>query len=181
VGTSHSGAFRDTLRPTYWGVSGMPHAKRPAFINVIFGAGVAFHLPDNMGNYILPTTITDSGRIKSISPGCRLSDCPGFFSRRIDLQGASISLLQNHATSEGIWVRIGKANSGLPSITFDELLDEGLCFGWSESMRRKGDSQSYLQRFTPRRTKGAKSKRNQERIKRLIQEGKMTSAGLEVL
>jgi len=78
-------------------------------------------------------------------------------------------------------VRIGKANSGLPSITFDELLDEGLCFGWSESMRRKGDSQSYLQRFTPRRTKGAKSKRNQERIKRLIQEGKMTSAGLEVL
>jgi uncharacterized protein YdeI (YjbR/CyaY-like superfamily) len=90
-------------------------------------------------------------------------------------------LLENHATSNGIWVQIAKRGPGATSVTFNELLDEGLCFGWSESMRRKGDEKSYLQRFTPRRTKGTKSKRNQERIKRLIEEGKMTRSGLDVL
>jgi uncharacterized protein YdeI (YjbR/CyaY-like superfamily) len=90
-------------------------------------------------------------------------------------------LLQNHATSQGIWVRVGKANSGLTTVSFDELLDEGLCFGWSESTRRKGDEQSYLQRFTPRRKKGTRSKRNEERIEKLIQEGRMMPSGLKVL
>lgn len=90
-------------------------------------------------------------------------------------------LLHNHATSDGIWVRIGKRDSGLASVTFSELLDEGLCFGWSESARRKGDDKSYLQRFTPRRSRGTQSQRNQERIKRLVEEGRMTAAGLEVL
>ena len=90
-------------------------------------------------------------------------------------------LLEHHATSDGIWVQIAKRGSSTISVTFDELLDEGLCFGWSESMRRKGDEKSYLQRFTPRRTKGTKSKRNQERVKKLIEEGKMTRSGLDVL
>ena len=90
-------------------------------------------------------------------------------------------LIENHATSDGIWVRIGRRHSGVPSITFHELLDEGLCFGWSESTRRSGDEQSYLQRFTPRRTKGTRSMRNQERVQRLIEEGKMMPSGLEAL
>jgi uncharacterized protein YdeI (YjbR/CyaY-like superfamily) len=90
-------------------------------------------------------------------------------------------LIKNHATSQGVWVRIAKRGSGIASVTFDELLDEGLCFGWSESMRRKGDDTSYLQRFTPRRTKGTRSQRNQERIARLISEGRMTPFGLAAL
>ncbi len=89
--------------------------------------------------------------------------------------------MKNHATSEGIWVRIFKKNSGVVSIIFEEVLDEGLCFGWSESMRRKGDENSYLQRFTPRRKKGTTSKRNRERIKRLIEEKKMMPSGLAAL
>ena len=47
-------------------------------------------------------------------------------------------LILNHAESEGIWLKIFKKNSGYPSVTFEEVLDEGLCFGWSESLRRTG-------------------------------------------
>lgn len=90
-------------------------------------------------------------------------------------------LVRHHATSQGIWVRVAKRDSGLASVSFAELLDAGLCFGWSESTRRKGDDHTYLQRFTPRRTKGTTSRRNREHIQRLIQEGKMTPAGLAVL
>jgi len=90
-------------------------------------------------------------------------------------------LVANHKTSHGIWVRIFKQDSGTPSVTFEEVLDEGLCFGWSESTRRKGDSSSYLQRFTPRRTMGTTSTRNQQHVQRLIREGRMTEFGLRAL
>jgi uncharacterized protein YdeI (YjbR/CyaY-like superfamily) len=87
-------------------------------------------------------------------------------------------LIFNHAESDGIWLKIFKKSSGVPSVTFEEVLDEGLCFGWSESMRRKGDDQYYLQRFTPRRTKGTTSERNREHARRLIRENRMTPSGL---
>jgi uncharacterized protein YdeI (YjbR/CyaY-like superfamily) len=87
-------------------------------------------------------------------------------------------LILNHVESDGIWLKIFKKNSGIPSVTFEEVLDEGLCFGWSESLRRKGDDQYYLQRFTPRRIKGTTSERNREHVRRLIREHKMTPSGL---
>jgi uncharacterized protein YdeI (YjbR/CyaY-like superfamily) len=87
-------------------------------------------------------------------------------------------LILNHAESDGIWLKIYKKNTGIPSVTFEEVLDEGLCFGWSESQRRKGDDQFYLQRFTPRRTKRTESKRNREHVERLIRENRMTPSGL---
>ena len=90
-------------------------------------------------------------------------------------------LMKNHMSSEGILLRVYKKNSGVASVAFEEILDEGLCFGWSESKRIKGDERSYLQRFTPRRTKGTTSKRNKEHIKRLIEENKMTPAGIKAL
>jgi uncharacterized protein YdeI (YjbR/CyaY-like superfamily) len=90
-------------------------------------------------------------------------------------------LIKNHSTSLGIWVQIYKKNSSVESVTFEEVLDEGLCFGWSESLRLKGDEQSYLQRFTPRRTKGTTSKRNMEHIQRLIKEKRMMPSGLKAL
>ncbi len=90
-------------------------------------------------------------------------------------------LVEHHATSPGIWVQIAKAGTGVPSVTFHELLDEGLCFGWSESMRRRGDATHYLQRFTPRRRKGTTSARNRARVEALIAAGRMTEAGLRVL
>ena len=90
-------------------------------------------------------------------------------------------LEKHHNDSSGIWIRIFKKNSGMPSVTFEEVLDEGLCFGWSESMRRSCDKVSYLQKFTPRKSRGTKSARNLARAKALIEQGKMQPAGLKAL
>lgn len=84
-------------------------------------------------------------------------------------------------SSPGIWLRIFRQDSGIRSVSFDEVLEAGLCFGWSESQRRRGDTNSYLQRFTSRRTKGTTSPRNLALVERLITEGSMTDAGLEAL
>lgn len=98
-----------------------------------------------------------------------------------DLSALHRWLEDHHATSNGIWVRVYKRHSGVPSITFEELLEEGLCFGWSESLRIRGDEQSYLQKFTPRKTKGTTSGRNLRLAEKLIAEGRMTPAGREAL
>lgn len=90
-------------------------------------------------------------------------------------------LVANHASSAGIYLRIYKKHSGIPSVSFEEVLDEGLCFGWSESKRLRGDERSYLQQFTPRRAKGTASKRNLDHARRLIEQGLMTPAGLDAL
>ena len=74
-------------------------------------------------------------------------------------------------------MRVAKAGSGIPSVTFHDLLEEGLCFGWSESTRRAGDDTSYLQRFTPRRTRGTTSERNRRLVVELRTRGLMTPAG----
>ena len=90
-------------------------------------------------------------------------------------------LEDNHASSDGILVRIYRRDSGIASVSFEDVLDEGLCFGWSESTRLKGDDVSYLQTFTPRKTSGTASERNRRHAQRLIQEGRMTAAGLKAL
>lgn len=87
----------------------------------------------------------------------------------------------HHASHEGLWVRIYKAGSQKPSVSFEDVLDEGLCFGWSESMRRAGDAESYLQKFTPRRTRGTVSPRNKAHAEKLITQGLMTPAGRTAL
>jgi len=90
-------------------------------------------------------------------------------------------LAQHHTNSPGIWVRIFKAGSGERSVTFQEVLEAGLCFGWSESLRHPMDEKSYLQKFTPRKTKSTASPRNLRLVERLDREGRMTPAGFEAL
>lgn len=90
-------------------------------------------------------------------------------------------LLQNYSISKGILVQIFKKHSVIESVTFEDVLKEGLCFGWSESKRLKGDENSYLQQFTPRRTKGTNSSRNIRLIQELIEDKSMTEAGLAVI
>jgi uncharacterized protein YdeI (YjbR/CyaY-like superfamily) len=80
-----------------------------------------------------------------------------------------------------MWLRIFKKNAGVPGPSFNDVLDEGLCFGWSESSRRAYDEVSYLQCFTPRKTIGTQSRRNLERARALISEGRMTPSGLKAL
>lgn len=90
-------------------------------------------------------------------------------------------LEEHHTNSKGIWLRIYKKHSGVRSVTFEQVLDEGLCFGWSESARRKYDDNSYIQKFTPRKTIGTQSARNAARVKILIEQGKMKPSGLAAL
>ncbi|MFN8099417.1 MAG: hypothetical protein U0Q21_14155 [Dermatophilaceae bacterium] len=90
-------------------------------------------------------------------------------------------LIDSHDSSPGVWVRLAKAGSGIRSVTFHDLLEEGLCFGWSESTRHAGDTATYLQRFTPRHTRGTTSARNLRLVAELRAAGLMTPAGEAVL
>lgn len=87
----------------------------------------------------------------------------------------------HHATHPGVWVQLQKAASGVPSVGFHDLLEAGIAYGWSESTRRAHDAESYLQKFTPRRTRGTASHRNVAIADRLEAEGRMTPAGRQAL
>ncbi len=88
-------------------------------------------------------------------------------------------LEKNHGLLNGIWLRLFKKDSGEKTITYGEALEEALCYGWIDGQKDKYDAKSYIQKFTPRRPKSIWSKRNTEIAERLIQEGRMTNAGLQ--
>lgn len=87
-------------------------------------------------------------------------------------------LAKNHARSGGVWLRIQKKGSGLDSPTYAEALDCALCRGWIDGRKKSAGAGSWLQMFTPRRPRGAWSKRNTEHAERLIRDGRMKPAGL---
>lgn len=80
---------------------------------------------------------------------------------------------------EGLWLRFYKKDSGEKSITYQEALDEALCYGWIDGQLKTYDEQSFLRKFTPRRPKSIWSKRNMEHIERLTSLGKMKTSGIE--
>ena len=86
-------------------------------------------------------------------------------------------LKANHKKSVGIWLRIFKKDSGKPSVNYAQALDEALCFGWIDGQKRPKDAASWLQRFTPRRSKSKWSKINTGHVARLIEGGRMHAAG----
>ena len=92
------------------------------------------------------------------------------------------SWLERHDDSHpGVWVELQKTGSNEASISFHDLLEAGIAHGWSESTRRGHTSTSFLQKFTPRRTRGTTSERNLRIAKRLEGEGRMTPAGRQAL
>lgn len=64
----------------------------------------------------------------------------------------------NHAESEGIWLRIFKKDSREKSLTYADALDQALCYGWIDGQKKPFDKLSWLQKFTPRRSKSGWSK-----------------------
>lgn len=90
-------------------------------------------------------------------------------------------LAAHHGSHPGAWVQLPKANSTHDSITFGDLLEAGIAYGWSESTRRAYDASSYLQKFTPRRSRGTASDRNRMIADRLEAAGRMTPAGRRAL
>jgi uncharacterized protein YdeI (YjbR/CyaY-like superfamily) len=90
-------------------------------------------------------------------------------------------LAQHHASSDGIWLRIFKKNSGKDAVTYAEALDEALCYGWIDAQKKAYDEISWLQRFTRRKPKSNWSKINTQHAQRLIKARRMKAAGLKVI
>ena len=88
-------------------------------------------------------------------------------------------LVKNHATSAGIWMRLFKKGSATKSINYAEALDEALSYGWIDGQKKSYDTESWIQKFTPRRPKSIWSKINREHIARLEKLGKMKAAGIK--
>jgi uncharacterized protein YdeI (YjbR/CyaY-like superfamily) len=87
-------------------------------------------------------------------------------------------LARNHGTVGGIWLRIYKKGSGEKTVTYAEALDVALCHGWIDGLKRTYDEVSFIQRFTPRRSRSAWSKVNVGHVERLAREGRMQPPGL---
>lgn len=87
-------------------------------------------------------------------------------------------LRTHHAQRDEVWVGFYKRASGRPSITWPQSVDEALCFGWIDGIRRSLDDTRYAIRFTPRRPQSTWSAVNIRRVKELIRLGRMQPAGL---
>lgn len=87
-------------------------------------------------------------------------------------------LEENHASSQGLWLKIAKKGAGETSVTYAEALELALAFGWIDSQKRGHDERFFLQRFTPRRPRGRWSRINREKAEALIAAGKMRPTGL---
>ena len=88
-------------------------------------------------------------------------------------------LAANHPKSKELWVGFYKKSSGKPSIDWPESVDEALCFGWIDGIRKSIDEESYKIRFTPRKPASVWSAINIRNVERLIKEKRMQPAGLK--
>ena len=87
-------------------------------------------------------------------------------------------LAVNHGRRQGVWLKIAKQHSTVPSVTSDEAVDVGLCWGWISGLRRALDGTYFLQRYTPRRKGSNWSAVNVAKVENLIAAGRMHPPGL---
>jgi uncharacterized protein YdeI (YjbR/CyaY-like superfamily) len=90
-------------------------------------------------------------------------------------------LERNHQQAAEIWLIYYKKHTRQPSIAYADAVEEALCFGWIDGIVKRDDDERYAQRFTLRRARSKWSELNRQRARRLIAEGRMTSAGEAVL
>ena len=95
-----------------------------------------------------------------------------------DSESLSQWLSVHHDREDEVWIKIHKKGSGLQSIDALEAVDEVLCWGWIDAIRKGFDADSFLQRYTPRGRKSIWSQKNVNNVARLIDEGRMTAHGL---
>ncbi len=86
-------------------------------------------------------------------------------------------LSKNHQSEPELWLKIHKKDSGLPSVTYAQALEVVLCWGWIDGLRKSFDELSFLQRYTPRKSKSIWSQVNREHVARLTAAGRMTEHG----
>lgn len=90
-------------------------------------------------------------------------------------------LAKNHAKEKEIWLVYHRKSSGKPRVSYNNAVEEALCYGWIDSTAKGIDEEKFAQRFTPRKPKSKISEMNKERVRRLIKENKMTAAGLKAI
>ncbi len=103
-------------------------------------------------------------------------DSPIFFSKPVTFR---TWLEKHHQTKREQWVGFYRKASGRPSITWPEAVDEALCLGWIDGLRKTIDAESYKIRFTPRRPSSNWSAINIRRIKELMRERRVRPAGIK--
>lgn len=87
--------------------------------------------------------------------------------------------LEEHAhDAAGVWLKLAKKSSGIPSLTDDEAVDVGLCFGWISGQRKALDDTHYLQKYVPRRPRSLWSRVNVDKVEALTAAGRMRPSGL---
>jgi uncharacterized protein YdeI (YjbR/CyaY-like superfamily) len=87
-------------------------------------------------------------------------------------------LEKHHAKATGTWLVYARKHSGLPSLTYNDAVEEALCFGWIDSRIHPIDDDFYMQVFTPRKPKSKWSALNRTRVERLLAGGLMAAAGM---
>ena len=90
-------------------------------------------------------------------------------------------LNRNHQKSKSIWLVIDKKSTENPNLSWSEAVDEALCFGWIDSVKRPIDENSYKQYFSPRKADGNWSRINKEKVDELLKAGLMSEAGLDAI
>src|SRR5205807_2141676 len=103
-------------------------------------------------------------------------NCPVFFAKPATFRAW---LEKHHQTKREQWVGFHRKASGRPSITWPEAVDEALCFGWIDGLRKTIDARSYKIRFTPRRPTSNWSAVNIARMNELIRERRVHPAGVK--
>lgn len=87
-------------------------------------------------------------------------------------------LTKNHASSQGLYMRIAKKGSGITSVTYAEALEVALCHGWIDGVKRSHDEKTFLQRFTPRGPRSMWSEVNKKKVQELIKANLMRPTGI---
>lgn len=100
---------------------------------------------------------------------------PNFFRTPADFRAW---LQKHHGDEDHLWVGYYKKATAKPSVTWEQTVEEALCFGWIDGVRKSRDDESYVVRFTPRSPKSVWSQRNIDLVKRLTAEGRMKPEGL---
>ena len=90
-------------------------------------------------------------------------------------------LQKNHTQQESIWLVLAKKDSGLPSLSVEDAVEEALCFGWIDSVPNKVDDKRYKILLSPRKPKSNWSNVNKQRAARLIKAGLMTEPGMKMI
>lgn len=90
-------------------------------------------------------------------------------------------LAKNHDKESEVWLIYYKKSTEIPFVSYNDAVEEALCFGWIDSTQRPRDKESYMQRFTPRKNKKNWSELNKERARRLIASNQMAPSGIKML